>query len=84
MSEKLAIIREAIVSREDHSRKICIVFSTYINEGVAASHWIGVDTPKEFESLWEAMSGDVRNLNGKPCWVNEEGSRIYFLRMAKI
>ena len=80
---RLAIIRKAGVSVNDHSGRKNIVFSTYTEEGVAADQWID---PKEdaFLSLWDAMNGNIDNLNGKACWVNQDDTFIRFESMAAL
>lgn len=82
---QLAIIKDAQVRVEDHTGDLMVVFSAFVSEGVAASHWVG---PREdsFQSLWKAMRGNVENLNGRACWVVSDGlgQRQTFLMVAEI
>lgn len=79
----LAIIRRPHIAIEDHSGDTCVVFETYITECSAASQWI---SPKDetFVSVWNAMNGNVENLDGKPCWVEAGAGFVVFQEMAKI
>ena len=67
--KKLAIIRRPRVCYEDHADATVVSFETYVDEHKAASQWVAVDDDR-FPSLWEAMQGDVKNLEGKTCWVD--------------
>lgn len=72
-AREVAIVRDARVAIEDHSHEVCIVLSAYTSEATAADHWIGPSSGPAFLSLWNAMRGNVANLNGKPCWVHSDG-----------
>lgn len=81
---RMAIIRNPKALVEDHSRNIAIVITCYVEEGIAADHWITLTDP-QFKSLWQHMNGNVENLNGKPCLVKEyDVNSQEFVRMLDI
>ena len=81
---QLAIMREAKVEIEDHSDELCIWFSTFVSEGSAALQVVG-PSDERFMSLWNAMHGEVKNLNGRACWVDTtRPGIIQFDSVAKI
>ena len=78
MSRQLAIIKNAGVMYEDHYGETCLSFDSYISEAGAALQLVRVSDPL-FPAFWEAMSGNVKNLEGKTVWVEVDGS---FIRLA--
>jgi|HubBroStandDraft_4_1064222.scaffolds.fasta_scaffold05408_3 hypothetical protein len=83
--ERLAIINGAHVAIEDHTGKLAVVFAVNDGLGGQAAAWVLLDERERFESVWEAMLGNVANLNGKACIVDvSEPHLMIFRRMAKL
>lgn len=82
MNEKrLAIIKEVGFGLRDVGQP-CLWFSTYINDAVGALHIL---YNKDIEKvLKDAHIYDVKELEGKSCWVEVDGMVIKFLEMSKI
>lgn len=66
---QLAIIRRPKVAVEDHSGELCVWFDAYTSECGAALQIVAPSDPDRFLSVWNAMAGNVANLDGKACWV---------------
>jgi hypothetical protein len=77
----LAIMREVGYGNRDLGRP-CLWFSTYIDESSAALQVLQGDEAEEV--IRESGVYDVRDLEGKPCWVDtSEHGRIRFMRVWK-
>lgn len=81
MSKQMAIIKEVSFGLRDVG-KVNLSFSTYISECEAALQVLFRD---EYEKL--IMDGgikDIKELDGKPCWVEVTGNLIDFIEFCKI
>ena len=76
MAEQVAIVRNVKIGMDDRAGP-CLRFDTYTSESSAASQFI---TWEEAAKI-VATVDDIRQLEGKPCWVDVEGNLIKFLRM---
>lgn len=66
----LAVVKGISFGCRDIGRP-CLWFSTYINESVAA---LQVLTGKEMlDAIAESGVYDIKELEGKPCWVETDG-----------
>lgn len=81
MEKQLAIMKDVGYGLRDTGRP-CLFFSTYISEGGAALQVLfGKDANKV---VTDTGVYDVKDLEGKPCWVKADGRTITFLEVAKI
>lgn len=80
---RLAVLHHPHVAIEDHCGELCVFFDAFIDEAEAALQVIRIGDP-HFYSVWEAMAGDVKKLDGKTCWVRCDDHMIRFVRMAAI
>jgi hypothetical protein len=76
MTERAAIIKGVRIGSDDHGGA-GLMFSTYISESSAASQFLDWETAGQIC----ATVPDVRELEGKPCWVEVDGNLIKFLRL---
>jgi hypothetical protein len=83
MSKQLAIMKNVGVMYEDHSGEVQLKFDAYTSEAGAALQLVSVSDPL-FIDFWEAMGGNVQNLEGKACWVEIDGSYSRLKGYAKI
>jgi hypothetical protein len=75
MKEKqLALIKNPEVKIEDHSMKLCLWFDASLSEGRSAL--LIVPLP---ELACPDIRYDVSRLEGKVCWVVDEGNIVKFL-----
>jgi hypothetical protein len=76
VNEQVAIIRNVGIGGRDVGRPV-LWFDTYIRESSAALQIIG------WEQAGELLAGirEVRELEGRPCWVEADGGMIKFLRL---
>jgi hypothetical protein len=81
--KQLAIMKNVGVMYEDHSGETQLKFDAYTSEAGAALQLVRVTDPL-FIDFWEAMSGNVKNLEGKPCWVEIDGGYCRLKGFAKI
>jgi hypothetical protein len=76
--EKMAVIRDVGIGMRDAPYP-CLWFSTYVSEAGAA---LQVLTWEQAEKLVRDTGvRDVRDLEGKPCWVEESAGMIKFVRV---
>jgi hypothetical protein len=80
--KRLAVIRNPSVRQEDHTGKLCIVIAMYVDESIAATHWI---EPKD-AGLFLAAYGtyDYHDLDGKTCWVEDDDIHMTLIGPAVI
>lgn len=83
MSKQLAIMKNVGVMYEDHSGETQLKFDAFTSEGGAALQLVSVKNPL-FVDFWEAMGGNVKNLEGKACWVEVEDQYCHLKGFAKI
>lgn len=76
MSEQVAIIRDVRAGANDYGQP-GLTFTTYITESSAAQQFIGWQEAGEIVK----KVTDIRELEGKPCWVEADGDLIRFLRL---
>lgn len=82
MDKQLAVIKNFNIGVGDRGRP-AIWFSTYISESTAALQVIeGQEAIYEF--INNSRLTDITKIEGKTCWVEVDGSRIKFLRMATL
>jgi hypothetical protein len=81
--KQLAIMKNVGIMYEDHSGESQLKFDSYTSEHGAALQLVSVTNPL-FVDFWEAMDGNVKNLEGKPCWVELEGGFVRLKGYAKI
>lgn len=72
--KKMAIIRNVHIGAEDHYGA-ALWFDTYVSEASAALQVI----PWEMAYDIVKRVDDIKHLEGKPCWVEEEGGLIRFI-----
>lgn len=73
-AKQLAIIRGAHIAYEDHSGRFALFFDAQLSEGLSSLQIVALpDLPDIPGITW-----DVSKLNGRPCWVVDEGSMIKF------
>ena len=73
-AKQLAIIRNAHIAYEDHSERFALFFDAYLSEGLSSLQIVSLpDLPDIPGIAW-----DVSRLNGKPCWVIDEGNIVKF------
>ena len=81
IEERMAIMKDVGFGLRDVGQP-CLWFTTYIDEHMAA---LQVLRGKEIEKiLVDSNSYDVKELEGKPCWVQIDGNIIKFLRFLKV
>ena len=78
---RLAIMKDVGIGVRDVGRPV-MFFSTYISESVAALQILSLE--QAYALLNQAQVYDVKDLEGKPCWVEEGNGMIKFLEYAKI
>ena len=79
---QLAIIREVGYGMRDCSRPV-LHFTVYTDECSAALQVFS--QPRADEIITEAGASDVRNLEGRACWVDtSDRGLIKFVKVAKI
>ena len=79
--EKLAIMKNVGIGLRDTNTPM-LWFNTFVSEGSTALQCLGWEDA--FELIKAAGCTEVKHLEGKPCWVIDEGHTIRFLRIAKI
>ena len=80
MTEQVAIIRDVGYGLRDVGRP-CLWFTTYVSEsGAALQVLLGEDAAAV---LKDAGVYDVKELEGKPCYVEVDGGLITFKRVWK-
>lgn len=79
-NEVLAIIGNPKVGISDRGIA-CLMFATYVNESIVASHWFSWEESKKI--IEDAKVTDVKHLEGMPCWVIHDGNIQRFLRVWK-
>jgi len=77
---QLAIIRNVGIGTRDVGRP-CLWFDTYVEEGIGALQII--DWDRAAQILQASGICDVRDLNGKPCWVDRDGNTMHFAELWK-
>lgn len=76
--EKVAIIKQIRIGVCDRGYA-SLSFHTFVSECEAAMQLLNwVEAKKVIE---DAGVADVKDLEGKPCWVNEERGLIVFVKM---
>lgn len=60
----------------------CLFFDVYISDNTAALQVL--TSTHAYQAIRESGVYDVRELEGKPCWVDVNGAFISFLRLANI
>lgn len=78
---QLAIMKEIGIGIRDVGRPV-MFFSTYISECTAALQILSWD--EAFKLLDQSQAWDVKQLEGKSCWVEVDNGMIKFLEYAKI
>jgi hypothetical protein len=76
VTEQLAIIRNVRIGFHDYYGA-ALSFTTYVTESSAAAQTLGWEAAKPIVETVD----DVRDLEGKPCWVEIDGQMIKFLRL---
>lgn len=79
-NEVVAIIRNPIIGVGDGT-KACLSFETFVDEGLAASHWVSWDEAKKI--IEDAGVTDIKQLDGTACWVIHENNTQKFQRVWK-
>ncbi len=76
MSEQLAIIKDIGIGCRDTNWPV-LWFTVYVSEVQAAL------TVLSWDDAYEVLKHvrEVRDLEGKPCWVDVDGNMIKFLRL---
>ena len=82
MTEQLAIMKGVGYGMRD-APVPCLWFETYINDSAAALQCI-TDPEQIKQVLRDGNVYDVKDLEGKPCFVNVSSGMIEFVRLAKI
>lgn len=81
MAERLAIMKKVGFGLRDVGQP-CLHFEAFISDAVASLQVLfGKDIEKV---LKDAQAYDVKDLEGKACWVENDNMTSKFLRMAKI
>jgi|HubBroStandDraft_6_1064221.scaffolds.fasta_scaffold3031126_2 hypothetical protein len=75
---QMAVIRNVHVGGGDRGIP-CLWFDTYISESSGALQVIDWETAGEL--LRKGNVYDVKELNGKPCWVEHDDNIIRFLEL---
>jgi len=73
--KQLAIIKNVGFGCRDTNRPI-LFFNTYIEEGMGALQILEV--PQAMEIIKQYQVFDVKDLEGKACWVDVEDDKIIF------
>jgi hypothetical protein len=81
MTEKMAIVKDVGFGNRDIGRP-CLFFSVYINESVGSLQVF--EGKKALQMIQNSEVYDIKELEGKPCWIEEEGNTIKFLKWCKI
>jgi hypothetical protein len=76
MAEQVAIIRGIRAGANDRGQP-GLTFQTYITESSAAQQFVSW---ADAADMARTVS-DIRELEGRPCWVETDGSLIRFLRL---
>lgn len=79
--EKLAIIKDVHIGCGDYGKAV-LWFATYTSDCVAALQVLDWDRAREI--IETNRIGDVNRLEGHPCYVNEEGHTMRFIRLANM
>lgn len=79
--EKLAVIKNPVIGVDDRGHA-SLRFTTYVSESSAASQALNWEEAKTL--IESADVSDVRQLDGKPCWVEQADGFIRFLRICKL
>lgn len=74
--EQVAIIRDAKIGMGDRGEPT-LRFTTYLTESRAADHHLSWD---DAYAVMKRVT-DVRDLEGKPCWVRTDNGICRFLRL---
>ncbi len=81
--KQLAIMKGVAFGLQLDCGKVGLSFSVYLDENSAASQFISGN--EALEVIKKFGVEDVKQLNGKPCWVETDGhSFIKFLEPCKI
>jgi hypothetical protein len=78
---KMAIMKGVCFGMRDCNKPV-LFFSTYISEGSAALQVLDVISACKLISDYGVY--DIKNLEGKACWVNADDSTITYLEACKI
>lgn len=78
---QLAIIKSVGFGCRDVGRPV-LHFSTYISEAMAALQVFELEGAGEI--IEDSGVYDIKDLNGKPCWVEVRDNTINFIKVAKI
>ena len=76
MPKQMAVIRNVHVGGGDRGTP-CLWFDTYISEASAALQVLDWETARELVR----KTYDVKELEGKPCWVEVDGNIIRFVEL---
>lgn len=79
--KKLAIMKDVGYGCRD-TNGVCLWFDTYVTEGTAALQVLF--NPEADKVIRASGVYNVRELEGKPCWVEDNQGMIHFLEVAKI
>lgn len=76
MAEQVAIIRNVGIGSRDVGTPV-LWFDVYTSEGTGALQVLS------WNEAYKVLTGihEVRDLEGKPCWVEREGNRVTFIRL---
>lgn len=76
--EVMGIIKDAHYGLRDTNQPV-LWFTVYTSENSASLQVFG--QPEADAIIARAQAHDVRDLNGKPCWVRKNGGLVEFLRV---
>lgn len=77
MVKKLAIMKGVRFGLNDRDQ-VALTFSTYEREGSAAGQNLNVD--QTVEMIKAAKVRDIKDLEGKPCWIETDGQFMHYIR----
>ena len=80
MAEQLAIMKDVSVGHRD-APFVCMWFSVFVSESSAALTVLPLDDPKDTRAIdLLATVYELKNLEGRPVWVDVSGNVIQYLR----
>lgn len=85
-AEQLAIIRRPRLGVTDRGI-VALMFETYVTDSSAASQFISLEHEEQLEQALQLLRtvGDVRELEGRPCWVDvSRGGLIVYVSPARM
>lgn len=78
MSETIAIIKDVEFGNRDVGRPV-LSFTTQFENGICALQVL--EAKQALELIEISGVSNVKDLNGRMCWVEEDGMKITFIRL---